>query len=82
MGLLAPGVENQETQEQTQPTSAPPALDFPLDQQITRDMIPDIPVFTNEEEKLAFEETLNIDMTQVSIYRKFSNKGTGHNARK
>ena len=34
---------------------------------ITKDMIPDLPVFTSEEEKIAFEETLNqIDMTQVS----------------
>ncbi len=68
MGLLAPGVDNPtgtEGQERTQPITGPPALDFPLDQPITRDMIPDIPVFTNEEEKMAFEETLNIDMTQV-----------------
>ena len=34
---------------------------------ITKDMIPDLPVFTTEEEKITFEETLNqIDMTQVS----------------
>ena len=33
---------------------------------VTKDMIPDLPVFTSEEEKIAFEETLNqIDMTQV-----------------
>ncbi len=33
---------------------------------VNKDMIPDLPVFTSEEEKLAFEETLNqIDMTQV-----------------
>ena len=35
---------------------------------ITKDMIPDLPVFTTEEEKITFEESLNqIDMTQVSI---------------
>lgn len=36
---------------------------------ITKAMIPDLPVFTSEEEKIAFEETLNqVDMTQVSRY--------------
>ncbi len=35
---------------------------------INKDMIADLPVFTSEEEKLAFEETLNlIDMTQVNV---------------
>ena len=36
---------------------------------ITKDMIPDLPVFTTEEEKITFEESLNqIDMTRVSIH--------------
>ena len=40
---------------------------------VSKDMIPDLPVFTSEEEKIAFEETLNqIDMTQVRKLRYFS----------